>query len=794
LNALDRQREAARDELGRLESEFAAMDDLRPGDRTERAGPGRAAPESPAEKVALFRSLFRGRGDVYPKLWTNAKSGRTGYAPACANEWVRGVCEKPQIRCGECPNQAFTTVSDRVIADHLQGRHVVGVYPLLLDETCWFIAADFDRSGWMTDIAAFRDACNSAGLPVHVERSRSGNGAHAWFFFASPVSAVTARRMACFLLTQAMSRRHDLGLASYDRLFPNQDTMPAGGFGNLIALPLQHEPRSRGHTVFIDEAFRPYPDQWSYLASIERISAVDAERIAADAQRSGQVIGVRSVELEEDVAAAPWRLSPSRRLTAPIPEIRKSLPEPVRATLAQRLFVNKDGLPSSVLNALKRIAAFQNPEFYKKQRMRLSTALTPRVIACAEDFPEHVAIPRGCVEESISLFRSLGSTLEIDDQRQDGHPIDHAFRGTLTDVQQAAVRAMLRHDIGILVAPPGVGKTVAGIYLIAKRARSALVLVHRQPLLDQWIAQLALFLDVEPKSIGRIGGGKRAVTGVIDVAMFQSVVRRDAVADLVAGYGHVVVDECHHVPADSFEQVLSEVRARCVTGLTATPRRRDGRHPIIEMQLGPARYSVDPRSQAAAQAFRHRLIVRSTEFLLPQVGVDHPIQRVYQLLSADQTRNDAILDDIIGSLEEGRSPIVLTERRDHLDFLADRLRGFTRHLIVLKGGASTKQRREILAALAAIPATEERLVLATGRYIGEGFDDARLDTLFLTMPVSWRGTLVQYAGRLHRSHPGKAEVRIYDYVDDRVPVLARMYERRLAGYRSIGYEPDAVSQ
>lgn len=309
LNALDRQREAARDELGRLESEFAAMDDLRPGDRTERAGPGRAAPESPAEKVALFRSLFRGRGDVYPKLWTNAKSGRTGYAPACANEWVRGVCEKPQIRCGECPNQAFTTVSDRVIADHLQGRHVVGVYPLLLDETCWFIAADFDRSGWMTDIAAFRDACNSAGLPVHVERSRSGNGAHAWFFFASPVSAVTARRMACFLLTQAMSRRHDLGLASYDRLFPNQDTMPAGGFGNLIALPLQHEPRSRGHTVFIDEAFRPYPDQWSYLASIERISAVDAERIAADAQRSGQVIGVRSVELEEDVAAAPWRRS-----------------------------------------------------------------------------------------------------------------------------------------------------------------------------------------------------------------------------------------------------------------------------------------------------------------------------------------------------------------------------------------------------------------------------------------------------------------------------------------------------
>lgn len=794
LSALDHHRAVARDEVARLETELAALDDSRSNDRSERAGHGHAAPETPAEKVALFRSLFRGRDDVHPRLWTNSKSGRTGYAPACANEWVRGVCEKPRVRCGECPNQAFTPVSDQVIADHLQGRHVLGVYPLLLDETCWFIAADFDKANWMADTGAFRDACDVAGLSVHVERSRSGNGAHAWFFFESPVPAATARRMACFLLTQAMSSRHDLAMSSYDRLFPNQDTMPTGGFGNLIALPLQHEPRRRGNTVFIDETFRPYPDQWMYLANIERVSAIDVERIAADARRSGQVLGVRPIELDEDPATTPWRLSPSRRSTPPVPVIGESLPEPVRATLAQRLFVNKDGLPSSVLNALKRIAAFQNPEFYKKQSMRLSTALTPRVVACAEDFPEHVAIPRGCVDESISLFRSLGSTLEIDDQRQDGRPIDHTFRGTLTDVQEAAVRAMRCHDIGILVAPPGIGKTVAGIYLIAKRARSTLVLVHRQPLLDQWIAQLALFLDVDPKSIGRIGGGKRTVTGEIDVAMLQSVVRKDAVADLVAEYGHVVVDECHHVPAVSFERVLSEVRARYVTGLTATPRRRDGQHPIIEMQLGPARYVVEPRSQAAAQAFQHRLIVRKTEFDLPQGGADYPIQRVYQLLSSDHRRNDAILDDIIGALEEGRSPIVLTERKDHLDFLADRLRGFTRHLVVLKGGSSAKRRQETLAGLAAIPATEERIVLATGRYVGEGFDDARLDTLFLTMPVSWRGTLIQYAGRLHRSHPGKAEVRIYDYVDDRVPVLARMYERRLAGYRSIGYESDVVPQ
>ena len=789
VSALDLQRAAAEHELQRLEAELAAIDQTGSDARSNLVDAGVPSPATAAEKVALFRSLFRGRHDVYPKRWDNAKSGRTGYAPACSNEWVRGVCEKPRVRCGECPNQAFLSVSDRMIQDHLQGRHVAGVYPLLVDETCWFLAADFDKGDWMADTAAFREACRSAGVSVAVERSRFGNGAHAWFFFNAPVPATTVRRMGCFLLTQAMSRRHDLSMSSYDRLFPNQDTMPAGGFGNLIALPLQHEPRKRGNTVFVDEAYRPYPDQWTYLAGLQRIPFATIERIASDAVRSGQVLGVRSTELGEEGADTPWRLAPSRGGKPLTPSIDKPLPEHIHATLAQRLFVNKEDLPSPVLNALMRIAAFQNPEFYKKQSMRLSTARTSRVIACAEDFPEHVAIPRGCVDDATALFKAMGSTLLIDDKRESGRAIEHAFRGALTELQDAAVRAMLNHDIGTLVAPPGIGKTVAGIYLIAKRSRSTLVLVHRQPLLDQWIAQLALFLNVEPKSIGRIGGGKRHVTGLIDVAMIQSVVRRDAVADLVAEYGHVVVDECHHVPAVSFERVLSEVRARYVTGLTATPKRRDGRHPIFEMQIGRPRYVVDQRSLSSAQTFQHRLIRRNTDFELPEDGAKHPIQRIYQMLASDGRRNDLILNDIIGALEEGRSPIVLTERKDHLDFLAERLRGFTRHLVVLKGGASAKKRRDTLSALKAISETEERLVLATGRYIGEGFDDARLDTLFLTMPVSWRGTLVQYTGRLHRSHPGKAEVRIYDYVDGRVPVLSRMYERRLTGYRSIGYEP-----
>lgn len=792
IHALDHQRTSAEHDLERLEAELLALDQA--STSSDSANPDAPAPTTPAGKVALFRTLFRGRLDVFPKFWVNAKSGRTGYAPACDNEWVRGVCQKPQIRCAQCPNQAFPPVSDRTILDHLQGRHVVGVYPLLMDETCWFLAADFDKGDWVGDVAAFRQACRSAEVPVAIERSRSGNGAHAWFFFETPVPAAAARHMGCFLLTQAMSMRHNLSMSSYDRLFPNQDTMPAGGLGNLIALPLQHEPRSRGNTVFIDDGCRPYPDQWKYLAGVRKISFSSVARIASDATRNGQVLGVRSSGLDEDDAATPWRQPPSRGAGHSTPNNLEPLSGYVHATLAQRLFVEKKGLSAPVLNAIKRIAAFQNPDFYKKQSMRLSTALTPRVIACAEDFPDHVAIPRGCVDGAIALFQSLGATLEIDDQRQMGQAIKHAFKGTLTALQESAVSAILNHDIGMLVAPPGVGKTVAGVYIIAKRARSTLVLVHRQPLLDQWIAQLALFLDIEPKSIGRIGGGKRNVTGLIDVAMIQSVVRKDSVADLVAEYGHVVVDECHHVSAESFERVLAEVKARYVTGLTATPKRRDGKHPILEMQLGPPRYVVDQRSQSAKEAFQHRLILRRTEFELPQDDTKHPIQRIYQMLATDERRNELILNDIIGALDEGRSPIVLTERKDHLDFLSDRLCGFTRHLVVLKGGVSAKKRRDTLSALKAIPETEERLVLATGRYIGEGFDDARLDTLFLTMPVSWRGTLVQYTGRLHRAHPGKAEVRIYDYVDHRVPVLTRMYERRLTGYRSIGYELDESLQ
>jgi superfamily II DNA or RNA helicase len=468
--------------------------------------------------------------------------------------------------------------------------------------------------------------------------------------------------------------------------------------------------------------------------------------------------------------------------------LSEALPKEIHTTLAQRLYVPRAGLPPAFLNRIKRLAAFQNPEFYKKQAMRLSTAGTPRIICCAEDLSEHLALPRGCLSQLEDLGIEHGINVNIEDKRTVGAPLDVVFGGNLTRLQMDAVSTLVAHDTGVFVAPPGVGKTVVGTALVAKRNRSTLVLVHRRPLMEQWRAQLALFLGIEPKDVGQIGAGKHRPNLRLDVAMLQALVRGDKVDDVVAEYGHIIVDECHHVPAVSFERVLAEARARFILGLTATPRRRDGHHPIAEMQLGPVRFQVNAKSQAAARPFSHKLMVRRTDFTVVPEKADGAIAALYADLVRDERRNRLILDDIIATINEGRSPIVLAERKEHVALLAEGLRPYSRDILVLTGGMGTRQQRETAARLAALSPNDRPVVIATGRFIGEGFDDARLDTLFLTSPVSWNGVLVQYAGRLHRLHPLKREVRIFDYVDENVPKLRRMFDKRMKAYRAIGYD------
>jgi superfamily II DNA or RNA helicase len=660
-----------------------------------------------------------------------------------------------------------------------------GVYPMLPDETCWFLVADFDNTSWRRDVSAFRDTARSNGVPVAVERSRSGNGAHAWIFFTEPVSASDARRLGALLVTATMDRHPDIGFNSYDRFFPSQDTMPAGGFGNLIALPLQNRPREKDNSVFLDDDLKPYDDQWAYLSTIARLSQTELLSIVAKAASGGEILGVPLPSTEE--GEEPWAIPPSRR-NKELP-IVGPLPCKVDVILGNQVYIERTELPPMVVNRLARLAAFQNPEFYAAQAMRLPTFGKPRIISCAKLFPKHVALPRGCLDDTLRLLRHAGIAPQFQDERQQGKALGAQFLGQLTPEQDQAAAALLKYEIGVLAASTAFGKTVVAAKMIAARDRNTLVLVHRRQLLDQWVARLRTFLDIAPNKIGVIHGGKKKPTSIIDVALMQSLVRRDLVADLIADYGHVVIDECHHLSAVGFETVAREAKPRYVLGLSATLTRRDGHHPIIFMQCGPIRYRVDAKKQAAARPFDHMVVFRPTKFQLTRRNPDEKpaIQELYAKLSQDQVRNDLIFDDVLWALEAGRSPVIITERKDHLDALAGRLSKFATNVVVLRGGMGALQLRAVCESLAAIPDDAERILVATGRYLGEGFDDARLDTLFLTMPISWRGTLAQYAGRLHRLHGSKRDVIIYDYVDENEPMLAKMAAKREAGYRSLGY-------
>lgn len=744
-------------------------------------------------KIGLFRSLFRGREDIYARRFESRKTGKHGYAPACANEWVHGVCEKPRVKCAECPNRRFPPVTDDVIRWHLSGvdangePFVAGVYPLLTDETCWFLAVDFDRSGWREDAAACLETCRRLSIPAALERSRSGQGAHLWFFFEEPVPAALARRLGSHVLTETMERRPEVGLASYDRLFPNQDTMPQGGFGNLIALPLQKAPRDKANSVFLDDGLDPWTDQWAFLASVRKLGRESIERTVQEAERGGRVLGVR-LPPQEDDEREPWNMPPSRRPR--MSPIVGELPKAIELALGNQIYIAKEGLPPGLRNRLLRLAAFQNPAFYQAQALRLSTYGTPRIVACAEDFPHHIGLPRGCLEEVLLTLGALKIDTTIRDERCGGRPLEVSFQGQLRAEQQAAAKAMLAHDSGVLAATTAFGKTVIGAWLIAERRVSTLVLVHRRQLLDQWIERLTMFLGLPSEAIGRIGGGRRRPTGLIDVAVIQSLVREGTVDDSVADYGQLIVDECHHLSARSFEQVARQAKARFVAGLSATVARKDGHHPIIFMQCGPVRHRVDARVQAVARPFEHKVLVRPTAFRsLKASEADKRLEfhALYQALIDDDARTRRICEDVVDCVRAGRSPLVLTERTEHLDLLANALEPHVRHVVVLRAGMGSKQRKTVAEKLEAIPRHEERVVIATGKHVGEGFDDPRLDTLFLTLPVSWRGTVAQYAGRLHRLCDGKREVRIYDYADLDAPMLARMFDRRCRGYEAIGY-------
>ncbi|MDP3847646.1 MAG: DEAD/DEAH box helicase family protein [Pseudomonas sp.] len=726
-------------------------------------------------KLALFKRLFRGRTDVFPIRW-ESKVGKSGYSPACANEWRAGICEKPRIKCGDCTHRQLSPLTDQVLYRHLAGEIVIGVYPLLPGDTCHFLAVDFDEADWREDVRAFAQSCHELSVPVAVEISRSGNGAHAWIFFDRNVPAYNARRLGTAIISHTCARTRQLTLSSYDRLFPNQDNMPKGGFGNLIALPLQKKARAQNSSVFVDETLTAYPDQWVFLASIQPMPADGIESVIVQATGHCHPLDVIGVADEDE--RQPWQSQApkTQKLACPLP---KSL----TVTLANQVYFNKSELPQPLANQLIRLAAFQNPEFYKAQAMRLSVWNKPRIIGCAENFPKHIALPRGCLEAARELLSANEVEVVLHDERFVGAPIDVSFVGTLRADQEVALGAMLAHDTGVLCAPTAFGKTVTAAALIARRGVNTLVLVHRTELLRQWQERLQAFLGVDTAVVGTIGGGKAKPTGLIDVAVMQSLSRQGDVSAQVKNYGQIIVDECHHLSALSFEAILKSTSAKYVLGLTATPVRRDGQQPIIFMQCGPIRHTATRPASAPAD-----LLVMPQWLPRPIVmAEDSGIQDVFRQVASDTERTAKIISAAEIAFKQGRKVLLLTERTDHLSAIEEGLVGRVDNLFTLHGRLAKKLRTALMSELAALPPDAPRVLLATGKLVGEGFDHPPLDTLILAMPISWKGTLQQYAGRLHREHASKTDVRIIDFVDAGHPALLRMWNKRQGGYKAMGY-------
>lgn len=753
------------------------------------------------EKLQLFNDLFIGRRDVYARGFQSKKYNKMGYSPACANADNKTLCQRGRIRCLDCPNRVFAQFDLKAIKMHLQGQDgmgrpfIAGLYPLMPDDTCKLLAVDFDSDNYQAESLSFLSICDRYHIPAYLERSRSGNGAHVWFFFKDFVKASAVRKMATLLLEATMAEHSSVTLASFDRLIPNQDTLPEGGFGNLIALPLQRQPRYQGNSVFVDRQFQPFDDQWQYLASIQKISIPNIHRVIDELAQTEKDFSNQTSPLDHLTESQPFEIKPWEPETDndQWKRIAESQTQKLTIVLANGLYFDKRELSPKLKSALCRLASFPNPVFFERQAKRFSTRNIPRFITCYEEKGNYLFIPRGLTDKITRLFNDHNILYEDLDKRSLGTCLNVCFQGTLRPKQRLVANQLLKKETGVLCASTGFGKTVIGLYALAQRGVSSLIITNRKELATQWRISAEIFLDLPRESIGTISSGKVKPTGIVDIATVQTLANQKDWQKEISRYGMIIVDECHHAAARQFEAVLKRYRAKFILGLSATPRRRDGHQPIVYMQCGPVRYRVNHKKENQSQPLMHRLCVRSTPFksaLFSNEQRKIKIQDVFKELILDQNRNTLIISDVLEAYREGRFSVVITERREHLEILRQ---GFSeiKQLAVLYGSMKSKERAKEITKLKSFSKEQGgAILLATGKLIGEGFDEAKLDTLFLTMPISDRSVLIQYVGRLHRLCDQKTEARVVDYRDSQDLRLERMFLKREKFYRVIGYQTD----
>lgn len=801
------------------------------------------------EKISLIMSLFRGRTNVYAEgfVGKRTKAGKLSYWPLCSSRWTQGVCPRltnPKTRCAECDHPSYVPLTREIVLAHCRGLRdargriqAIGIY-VVDGDVCYFLAADFDGPGWKEMAAAYRDVCRRHKLFPSVERSRSGNGAHVWIFFESGVKASLARRVGEGLISEACDVCTDIGFRSYDRLFPLQTSVEPGSLGSPIALPLQGEAVRQGNSVFVDDQFEPLPDQCAYLSTIPKASSAHIATLAEEFGEDpiglpkassrgltaslflgnrafpGDSVLLSNGVLDSERALSSDRALPSYRVDNGARNLRKgSLPSVAHVTISDGVRIRYDDMPAHVVNRLRRLAAFRNPEYGKKLRMHFSVWDTPRIVDISLLEGNELVLPRGCMDAALTTLRNFGVEPVVTDGRSEGRRIHAHFAGILRRAQQTCKEKLVAHDLGVLVAPTGFGKSVVAASVIATHQVSTLVIVPNTALLAQWRISLTKFLGIkddppvlltpkgrrrkhQPGVVGSVGGGKNLRSGIVDIALASSLFEKGEVADdlvvcpFVGEYGMVIVDEAQHVAAAKMLEVLTHVRARYVYAMTATPKRDDGLDRILFLECGPLRFEVTVENQIAEQGMRRLLIPRFT-MTRPDFEVATTWHAFMDYICTNEERNRLVVHDAIRALQCGRTPLILTRRVEHARLLAslitEEAHSLDVYVSLLVGSDSGVLRSQRLEELQRVSPERPLCVVATGSYVGEGFDLDRLDTLLLAGPVSFEGVLAQWVGRLHRMREGKAVAIVMDYVDPAIPMFDREWRNRLRTYKKLGY-------
>lgn len=765
------------------------------------------------DKIAsdFFMMFCRGRKDVYDLRYTNPKTGKNGYYSQCFNRWDRGchIQKKDGVRCKDCELRAYKPVTLPLIKAHMNGtdpngNDVVAIYPMLENNLCQLLVFDFDNhakgaeqedyanidDGWKEEINALRRICKNLDVDAVVERSRSGRGAHLWIFFKEMVPARLARRFGFALLEKGAESVNLKSFKYYDRMIPTQDALPEGGLGNVIALPLQGMALKSGNSAFIDENWNAYEDQLNVLAGTRRLTRQGIEDYLSLWYSTGSIS-------EDNGTDAPWDKNS---------EIEAgSVKGVVRIVLADRIYIDSTGMSNKTKRQLRRMATFSNKQYFQNQAMDMPNYDESRFIYLGSDEGKYIVLPRGLREEILKKFDNAGISYKIEDKRTKGQELNISFRGELRESQIPAVETMLENETGILHAATAFGKTVVCCDMIARRGISTLILVDRADLMNQWIKRLEEFLDIDEELpeyqtktgrtrkrkslIGNLQGAHDTLTGIVDVAMIRSLKKKDGFHPKLKEYAQVYFDECHHAASDSAIEVLQEINAKYVYGVTATPKRGDGKEKINEFLPGPIRYRFTAKDRAEEQNINHLVYPRFTRTVKPHHLSKTPYGNdAYELIRNNDVRDEQIIRDVADCVQAGRTPVVLTKYVDHAKKLSERLKTYADRLILLTGANGTKARRAQVEELNKVDNSDSLILVGTGSLLGEGFDFPRLDTLFMATPVSGENVVEQYVGRLNRDYDGKENVIVYDYVDSHIPKFDKMYSARMKAYKKIGYE------